>query len=116
VVKFATAQGVLVRTAGDFMEAMADLFEKVNSLLGVQGPAELVFSPWFLGFLVVVLVYSLVKGMKYFSVVTAGILGGAAIFHYTFPEDTSDLKALLIFFAFAGLLVLMLIYYAFIRE
>lgn len=98
------------------MEAIADLFEKVNTLLGVQGPGELMFNPWFIGLLVVVLVYSLVKGMKYFSVITAGLLAGAAIYHYTFPEDTSDLKALIVFFAFAGLLVLLMIYFAFIRE
>ncbi|MCA1960684.1 MAG: hypothetical protein LDL33_07800 [Desulfomonile sp.] len=98
------------------MEAMADLFDKVNNFLGVQGPAELLMSPWFIGFLIVVLFYSLIKGMKYFSVITAGVLAGTAIYHYTFPEDTSDLKALIVFFLCMGALLLGLVYFAFIRE
>jgi len=98
------------------MEAMAELFDKVNDMLGVQGPAELLMSPWFLGFLAIVLVYSLIKGMKYFSVITGGVLAGIAIYRYTFPEDTSDLKALILFFLCIGALLLGLIYFAFIRE
>lgn len=98
------------------MEAMADLFDWVNNLLGVEGPGELVFSPYFLGLLALVLLYSLVKGMKFFSVITAGILGGAAIYHYMYPKDVSDLKGLIVFFACVGGLVLLLVYFAFVRE
>ena len=98
------------------MEAMADLFDRVNSMLGVEGPGELMFSPYFLGLLAIMLIYSLIKGMKFFSVITAGMLSGAAIYHYMYPKDSSDLGGLIVFFACIGGLVLVLVYFAFVRE
>jgi hypothetical protein len=98
------------------METMANFFESINRLLGVSGPGELVMHPVFLGLCLAVFIYAVVTRMKYFALVLAGLMGGAVIFHYMYPEQGSNLGDLLKFVAAIGALVLLLVYLGFIRD
>ncbi len=98
------------------METMAEFFEWINRLLGVTTPEELFFHPVFLGFCVAALIFFFIKGWKAFYLIIAGILGGVLIYTYLGPEDTSDLKALLTFLGALAGMVVVLIYFGFIRE
>lgn len=107
---------MLGSAAGTIMEAMSNFFEWINRLLGVKGPGELLFSPIFLGICIAVFIYCLIKGWKFFSLSILGLLGGALIFHYFYPDKGSDLTQLITFLAATGGLVLALIYLGFVRE
>jgi hypothetical protein len=98
------------------MEAMAEFFEWINRLLGVSGPEELFFHPVFLGFCIVVFIITFVKGWKFFYLVIAGILGGALISWYLYPQDTNDLRALLTYLGALASMAVVLVYFGFIRE
>lgn len=98
------------------MESMANFFESINRLLGVSGPGELVMHPVFLGFCFVAFVYALVTHMKYFAIALAGLMGGAVIFHYFYPAESSNLSDLVTFIGAMGLLALLLVYLGFIRD
>ncbi len=98
------------------MESLANFFESINRLLGVKGPGELVVHPVFIGFCVVVFIYAVATRMKYFALSIAGLMGGTLIFHYLYPENSSDLGALLTFIGAMGALALFLVYMGFIRE
>jgi hypothetical protein len=98
------------------METLANFFESINRLFGVSGPAELVMHPVFLGFCFVAFVYAVVTHMKYFALALAGLMGGAIIFHYLYPEESSNLSDLMGFVAAMGALALVLVYLGFIRD
>ena len=98
------------------MEAMANFFESINRLLGVSGPGELVMHPVFLGVCLAAFIYALVARMKYFALTLAGLMGGAVIFHYLYPEQSSNLGDLLSFIVAMGGLALVLVYLGFIRD
>jgi hypothetical protein len=98
------------------METMANFFESINRLLGVTGPGELVMHPAFLGLCFAVFVYAVITRMKYFALILAGVMGGAVIFHYLYPEQGSNLGDLLRFIAAMGGMVLVLVYLGFIRD
>ena len=98
------------------METMSNFFESINRLLGVSGPGELVMHPAFLGLCFAVFVYAVITRMKYFALILAGVMGGAVIFHYLYPEQGSNLGDLLRFIAAMGGMVLVLVYLGFIRD
>lgn len=98
------------------MEALTNFFEAINKLLGVSTPGELLFHPVFLGVCIALFIYALATGMRYFAVVMAGFMGGAAIIHYMYPENASDLAQLMKFVAAMGALGLVLVYFGFLRE
>jgi hypothetical protein len=98
------------------METMANFFEWINRLLGVTGPGELVMHPVFIGFCLVAFIYSVITHMKYFALALGGLMGGALIFHYLYPEQSSNLNDLLTFIVAMGLLALLLVYLGFIRD
>ena len=98
------------------METMSNFFEWINRLLGVSGPGELVMHPAFLGLCFAVFVYAVITRMKYFALILAGVMGGAVIFHYLYPEQGSNLGDLLRFIAAMGGMVLLLVYLGFIRD
>jgi hypothetical protein len=98
------------------METMANFFESINRLLGVTGPGDLVMHPAFLGLCFAVFVYAVITRMKYFALILAGVMGGAVIFHYLYPEQGSNLGDLLRFIAAMGGMVLVLVYLGFIRD
>ena len=101
---------------GGVMETLTEFFEWINGLLGVKDQKELVLHPIFIGFCLVVFVYTLIKGWKSFYLTIAGFLGIAIIAHYFYPADSSDLRALLKFLGLVGGLSLVLIYLGFVRE
>jgi len=98
------------------METMANFFESINKLLGVSGPKELIFHPVFIGLCVVLLIYSVFARMKYFAISLFGLMGGAVIYHYLFPKNTSNLHELIQFLGAIGVLALVLIYVGFVRD
>jgi hypothetical protein len=98
------------------METLANFFDWINQLLGVSGPGELVMHPVFLGLCFVAFIYALVTHMKYFALILAGLMGGAVIFHYLYPEQSSNLNELVTFIAAMGGLALLLVYLGFIRD
>lgn len=98
------------------METMSNFFEWINGLLGVTGPGELVMHPIFLGLCFAVFIYAVLTRMKYLALTLAGLMGGALIFHYLYPEQGSNLGSLLTFIAAMGGLVLVLVYLGFIRD
>jgi hypothetical protein len=98
------------------MEALTNFFEAINKFLGVSTPGELLFHPVFVGTCIVLFLYALFTGMRYFAVVMAGFMGGAAIIHYMYPENASDLAQLMKFVAAMGGLGLVLVYFGFLRE
>jgi hypothetical protein len=101
---------------GEKMEALTNFFEAINKFLGVSTPGELLFHPVFVGTCIVLFIYALATGMRYFAVVMAGFMGGAAIIHYMYPENASDLAQLMKFVAAMGGLGLVLVYFGFLRE
>ncbi len=98
------------------MEAMANFFESINRFLGVGGPGELVMHPVFLGLCLAAFIYAVVTRMKFFALTLAGLMGGAAIFHYLYPEQSTNLGDLLSFIVAMGGLALVLVYLGFIRD
>jgi hypothetical protein len=98
------------------MEALAGFFDKINSWLGVSSPSELMVNPYFIGFLIILLLYAMFAGQRYMAILLAGVIGTGFIIHYLFPADTSNLGDLLTFVAVAGVFLLALIYLGFIRE
>jgi hypothetical protein len=98
------------------MQTLANFFESINKFFGVKSGGELIFHPVFIGIAVVVFIYCFAKNMKYFCIAIAGVMGGAAIFHYLYPGDTSHLGDLLTFIGAMGLLGLLLCYLAFIKD
>lgn len=98
------------------MEAMAHFFDWINSLLGVESGSELLFHPIVIALFLIGFVYSVFMHMKYFSIGIAGVMGGALIVKYFFPEDTSNLPELIKFVAAMGGLALVLLYLGFIKD
>ncbi|AFM24000.1 hypothetical protein [Desulfomonile tiedjei] len=98
------------------METMSNFFEAINRFLGVSTPGELVFHPVFMGVCIVIFLYTLFTGMKYFAVGLAAIMGGAAIIHYFYPENSSNLSELIKFVGIMGAFALVLIYFGFVRD
>lgn len=98
------------------MDALANLFESINRLLGVKGPGELVFHPVFIGICAAIFIYAVVTGVKFLAVGLGGLMGGALIFHYLYPADASNLGELLKFISAMGGLALLVVYFGFVRE
>ncbi len=46
------------------MEGLSRFFESINHFLGVSGPGELLFNPWFIGFCLIIFIYATWVGMK----------------------------------------------------
>jgi hypothetical protein len=102
--------------AGDIMEALSNFFEAINGFLGVQAPGELLMHPVFICLCVLGFVAAILMRMKYMALAIAALVGGAFVFHYTYPENTADLAGLIKFLAAMGGLALVLIYLGFIRD
>ncbi|MBI5252101.1 MAG: hypothetical protein HY912_21610 [Desulfomonile tiedjei] len=98
------------------METLANFFESINKFLGVSTPMELVFHPVFMGVMIVLFLYALFTGMKYFAITVGGLMGGAAVIHYLYPQQASDLGGLIKFVGAMGALGLVLLYIGFIRD
>ena len=98
------------------MEALANFFEWINRMLGVWGAGELVFHPVFIGICVALFIYGVATGKRFLGVGIGGLLGGALIFHYLYPHDSSALSELLKFIVAMGALALLIVYFGFIRE
>lgn len=98
------------------METMSQFFEQINKLLGIQHAGELLFHPVFIGLMIVLFTYALIKGWKGFYLSIAGILGGGVIFRYLYPADSSDLLQLVKFLGAMGGFGLLLIYLGFVRS
>lgn len=99
------------------MEALSHFFEKLNQMLGVSGPSDLLFHPAFIGLCLVIFIYATWTGMKYLSLPVGGLMGGAVIYHYLWPKaDSSGLGDLIYAFAAFGALGLLLVYLGFIRD
>ncbi|MBM4325617.1 MAG: hypothetical protein FJ118_00510 [Deltaproteobacteria bacterium] len=98
------------------METMARFFDWINRLFGVESGGELLFHPVFIGFFIVAFVYCLIKGWKYSALTVFSFMGGALIFSYLYPEDSSNLGDLLFFLGAMGALALFVVYLGFIRE
>lgn len=97
------------------MQALAEFFESINRALGVSGPGELIFHPVFIGLCLAIFIYALVIRMKYLALVIGGLMGGGAIYHYLYPQDSSFVEVAKLLGAL-GALVLVLVYFGFIRE
>lgn len=98
------------------METLAQFFDRINELLGVSGPGELIFHPVFIGLCLAALIYSVIKGYKFSALAIFGLLVGGVIFNYLYPEDSSDLHELIKFLAAMGGLALVIVYLGFVRE
>jgi hypothetical protein len=98
------------------METLAKFFDRINATLGVTTTEELVFHPYFIAFMVVAFLYGAWKGYKWLSVPILGIGGGAALYAYMWPSDTSKILDLVKFFLAAAGMGVLLVYIAFIRE
>jgi hypothetical protein len=98
------------------METLTNFFEAINKFLGVSTPMELVFNPIFMGVMLVLFLYSLFTGMKYFACALGGLMGGAAAIHYLYPENASNLGDLFKFVGAMGALGLLLIYIGFVKD
>jgi hypothetical protein len=98
------------------METLASFFESINQALGVKGPGELVFHPFFIGFCVVAFIYFVLTRMKYFALAVGGLMGSAVIVHYLYPKSTSNLPELVQFLGAMGVLGLLLVYIGFVRD
>jgi hypothetical protein len=116
VIKFRLISRHSIFRTGEKMEALTNFFEAINRFLGVSTPGELLFHPVFMGLCIALFIYALATGMRYFAVVMAGLMGGAAIIHYWYPENSADLPQLLKFVAAMGGLGLVLVYFGFLRE
>jgi len=98
------------------MDALASFFEWINRMLGVGGPRELVFHPVFIGTCVAIFVYAVATGKRFLAVGLGGLMGGAVIVHYLYPEDSSNLGELIKFISALGGLALVVVYFGFVRE
>lgn len=98
------------------MEALTNFFQSINQMLGVAGPGELIFHPVFLGICMVLFLYGLFAGKRFMAVGLGAFMAGAAIFHYLYPEDSSQLGELIKFLAAMGAVALIAVYFGFIRE
>lgn len=98
------------------METMSQFFDQINKLMGIQHASELLFHPVFIGVLIVLFIYSVIKGWKGFYLSIAGLLGGGVIFKYLYPADSSDLLQLVKFLGAMGLYGMLLIYLGFVRS
>jgi hypothetical protein len=101
---------------GDVMATLASFFDWINDLLGVSSGSELVLNPIFLGFCVLLLLYAFLAGQKIIGLVMVALLGGGAITHYLYPPGTPQLSDLLTYLAAMAGLVMLIIYFGFIRE
>jgi len=72
--------------------------------------------PVFIGLCVLVIVYAVFTGLKWLSVPALGLVGGALIYVYLYPEDASNLMALMKFLLAMGGLALLMVYFGFIRD
>ncbi len=98
------------------MEALASFFDWINNLLGVKESSELVWNPYFLGLVLAMFIYALVKRWKVYYLGIAGLMGIAICVKYLYPEDSSDLFELLKFVGACGAVGVVLIFLAFIRD
>jgi len=98
------------------MEALAHFFESINRLLGVTGPGEMIFHPIFIGICVVLFLYGVFAGKRFLAVGLGGLMAGAAVFKYLYPQDSSQLGDLIKFLAAMGVVALLVVYFGFIRE
>lgn len=98
------------------MQTMANFFEAINKLLGVTGPGELIFHPVFIGLCVALFIYAILRRKKFLTLALGGLMGSAVIFHYFYPRDSSNLTELITFIAAMGILALLVVYFAFVRE
>ncbi len=98
------------------MQALANFFDAINRRLGVTGPNDLMVHPVFIGFCILLLLYSLYAGLKVMAIILTGILGTGVIIHYLYPANPSDLGELFKFVGAMGGLALVLVYFGFIRE
>ncbi|MEW6350329.1 MAG: hypothetical protein AB1646_14775 [Thermodesulfobacteriota bacterium] len=98
------------------MEALAGFFDAINQLLGVKEASELVWNPYFLGLMLAMFIYALVKRWKVFYLGIAGIMGIAICVKYLYPEDTSNLFDLIKFLAACGGVGVVLIFLGLIRD
>jgi hypothetical protein len=98
------------------METLGHFFESINQLLGVTGPGELIFHPVFIGICVVLFLYGVFAGKKVLAVGLGGLMAGALVFKYLYPEDASQLGTLIKFLAAMGGVALLVVYFGFVRE
>ena len=99
------------------METLANFFDWINNLLGVSSGSELIVHPVFLGFCLIIFLYAVVSRQKFMALAFFGLLVGSIIYHYLYPKSaTVELHDLLTFLAAMGGLVLVIIYFGFIRE
>ncbi len=98
------------------MEALANFFEWINRLIGVKESSELVWNPYFLGLLLAMFIYALIRRWKVFYLGIAGIMGIAVCVKYLYPEDTSNLFELLKFLAACGGVGLLVLFLGLIRD
>jgi hypothetical protein len=98
------------------MQTLTNFFESINKLLGVSGPGELIVHPVFIGLCVILFLYALARRRKFLILGIGGFMGSAAIFHYFYPKDSSNLTELITFLAIMGVFALLLVYFSFVRE
>ncbi len=99
------------------MEILTNFFEWINDLLGVSGGGELVINPVFIGFCVLIFVYAILTGQKFIAVAVFGLISGSLSYYYLYPkENVVQIYDLLVFLAVMGLIAIIMIYFAFIRE
>ncbi len=98
------------------METLASVFDWINECLGVSSGGELLVQPIFIGFCVILLLFAFFTGQKLIGLIMVGLLGGGIIAHYLYPGGQPQLTDLLKFIAAMGALVLILIYFGFIRD
>lgn len=98
------------------METLAGFFDWVNELLGVSSGSQLVVHPVFIGFCVILLLYAFLVGQKFVGLAMVGLLGGGTITHFLYPPGSPQLTDLLTYLAAMAGLVLLIIYFGFIRE
>ena len=98
------------------MESMAKFFDAINKFLGVEKPSDLVFHPVFIVICIAMLIYSIIKGWRFFAVGIYFVLAGAIVFHYLYPANSSNLGELIKFIGAMGVVGLIGVYFGFIRD
>lgn len=98
------------------METLANLFDRINDLLGVSSGAELALHPVFIGFCVLILIYAWFSRQKIVALGIFGLLAGSASYYYLYPKDSVELYDLLVFLAVMSAIALIIIYFGFIKE
>jgi hypothetical protein len=98
------------------MQHLTNFFEWINKVLGISGAGELVTHPVFIGICVLLLLYGVARRRKFMVLGLGGLMGSTVIFHYLYPADSTNLTDLITFIAAMGLLALLLVYFAFVRE